>query len=91
MEADELGNQQQGEDLCKEQDINDLKHRMTTITQDYYFCFNAFRVFEGKEQKAITNKDIMHLQDSALPINETQIYLTEENFKQNFKNVFGVD
>lgn len=33
----------------------------------------------------------MHLQDSALPINETQIYLTEENFKDNFKNVFGVD
>ena len=29
--------------------------------------------------------------DSALPINETQLFLTEENFKNNFKNVFGVD
>ena len=49
MEADELLNQQQGEDLCKESDINEYKNRMTTLTQDYNFWFNAFRVFEGKE------------------------------------------
>lgn len=32
MEADELNNQQQGEDLCKDNEINDYKGRMTTIT-----------------------------------------------------------
>lgn len=73
-EADEIQNQPNMEDKCKEADINAYKgFPFLSINPpdkdkykdsngfEYYYCLNAFRCFEGKEQRAKCSEDINKL------------------------------
>mmetsp|Transcript_9887 Transcript_9887/g.14961 ORF Transcript_9887/g.14961 Transcript_9887/m.14961 type:complete len:102 (+) Transcript_9887:376-681(+) len=57
----------------------------------WWFALNTFRTLEGKEKKVKDAKEIENLQQTVQTYSETNIYLVESNFVNNFKVVFGED
>lgn len=59
-ELDELPNNYNQQDYCKESELGIYKMNKMTNNQ-YFYAMNAFRTFEKKEKKAHTKKDIEEL------------------------------
>ena len=88
-EADEHPeNKYSSAELCKESDLKVLQASLGFL---YTYGVNAFRVFEGKEPKLVTKKDIENYVTANHTYNETQIFLEEKHFVQNTQAVFGHD
>lgn len=68
------------EELCKESDIHNYKHNIMK-PDDYAFCLNSFRVFEGRETKSYNKKDLLNNVENNHIRPENCMYLEEKHFR----------
>jgi hypothetical protein len=59
--------------------------------EEYGYCLNTFRVFEGKEQKSYNKRDLLNNADNNHIRPENSMYLEEKNFVKHFQDVFDTD
>ena len=53
-------------------------------SDEFGYCLNSFRVFEGKEQKSHNKRDLLNNADINHLRAENAMYIEEKNFQQNF-------
>lgn len=75
--------------MCKESDLFPYKAKLSIF--EYTFVVNAFRAFQGTEQKIWTKMDLQEHVGNQNGYQDIYLYLEEQHFVKNSKNVFGVD